>query len=190
MDVITWIGTDLAALAQRFEAGIVRHVPVERWGEQVDGGGSTLHHLLLHLTRHHDLAVATAIADRPPLFVDHRAAMGLDHLALVVGVSEGEDRLATAGIRHDALLAYATAVRAATEELLVRIDSLALDTVPPTSDRLATLAGLPTDRFDWLHHMWDGRSVAWLLQWPVIGHGNAHVGEMVSIRNRMGLSPF
>jgi hypothetical protein len=29
-----------------------------------------------------------------------------------------------------------------------------------------------------------------MVQWPVIGHTNTHVGEMVSIRNRMGLSPF
>jgi hypothetical protein len=32
--------------------------------------------------------------------------------------------------------------------------------------------------------------VAWLVQWPVIGHGNAHVGEMISVRNRLGYSPF
>jgi hypothetical protein len=30
----------------------------------------------------------------------------------------------------------------------------------------------------------------WFVQWPVIGHGNAHVGEGISLRNRMGLSPF
>ena len=38
--------------------------------------------------------------------------------------------------------------------------------------------------------MWLDRPVWWLLQWPVLGHGNAHVGEAISVRNRMGLSPF
>jgi hypothetical protein len=38
--------------------------------------------------------------------------------------------------------------------------------------------------------MWADRPVAWFLQWPVVGHANAHVGEGISIRNRMGLSPF
>jgi len=32
--------------------------------------------------------------------------------------------------------------------------------------------------------------VWWFLQWPVLGHGHAHVGEAISVRNRMGLSPF
>ena len=38
--------------------------------------------------------------------------------------------------------------------------------------------------------MWDGHTVDWFVQWPVLGHGQAHVGEAISVRNRMGLSPF
>jgi hypothetical protein len=190
MDVITWIRDDLVALQARLDQGVIRHVPADRWRHQVDGGGSTLHHLLLHLTRHHDLAVQTAITDRPPLFLEHQHALGLQHLPVTVGLAEAEDRDATAIIDHDALLAYAEATVANTLAWVGHTGSLALDTVPPTSHRLTTLAHVDVDRFDWLHRMWADRPVAWLVQWPVIGHGNAHIGEMVSIRNRMGLSPF
>ena len=51
-------------------------------------------------------------------------------------------------------------------------------------------ADLSSHDVGWLHRMWSDKPVWWLLQWPVIGHGHAHVGEAISVRNRMGLSPF
>ena len=51
-------------------------------------------------------------------------------------------------------------------------------------------AGLTRDDVPWLYSMWEGKALWWLVQWPVLGHGNAHVGEGISVRNRMGLSPF
>src|SRR5258706_5525792 len=50
----------------------------QRWVEQADNGGSSIAHLLLHVARHQDLAVSTAIRNHPPLFAAHRAALGLD----------------------------------------------------------------------------------------------------------------
>ena len=38
--------------------------------------------------------------------------------------------------------------------------------------------------------MWREKAIWWFVQWPVLGHGNAHVGEGIGVRNRMGLSPF
>jgi hypothetical protein len=49
---------------------------------------------------------------------------------------------------------------------------------------------LSVGEVDWLHRMWADKPVWWLVQWPVVGHGHAHVGEAISVRNRMGLSPF
>jgi hypothetical protein len=190
VDLISWIRGDLDAAEARLHHGIVRHVPAQRWNEVVDGGGSTLHHLLLHLTRHHDLAVNAVIRDRSPLFDDHRRALGLAGEPITVGVSEAEDRAATAGIDHDALLAYAAATVDATRSWLDTVGAMVFATVPSASERLAVRAGIDTDRYGWLHEMWTDKAVSWLVQWPVVGHTNAHVGEMVSIRNRMGLSPF
>jgi hypothetical protein len=90
----------------------------------------------------------------------------------------------------DSLLAYVDAVFAATRSWLDDVGSMALDTVPDTSHRLVDKAGLAVDDVDWLHRMWTDKPVWWLVQWPVVGHGHAHVGEAISIRNRMGLSPF
>jgi hypothetical protein len=67
---------------------------------------------------------------------------------------------------------------------------MALDTVPATSRRLEAKAGLSVTEVGWLHKMWADKPVWWLVQWPIVGHGHAHVGEAISVRNRMGLSPF
>ncbi len=50
--------------------------------------------------------------------------------------------------------------------------------------------GVPEDRFDWLYGMWRGKPASFFLSWQAVGHGYNHLGELVSIRNRMGLSPF
>ena len=52
------------------------------------------------------------------------------------------------------------------------------------------MVGIGRDDADWLHDMWTDKPVGWFVQWECIGHGHTHVGEMVSVRNRMGLSPF
>ena len=53
-----------------------------------------------------------------------------------------------------------------------------------------TVPASTRDEFPWLYSMWAGKALWWFVQWPVIGHGHAHVGEAISLRNRMGLSPF
>ena len=58
------------------------------------------------------------------------------------------------------------------------------------SDRVFEQPHSLGDELDWLHGMWNAKPVWWLLQWPVVGHGHAHVGEAISVRNRMGLSGF
>ena len=81
-----------------------------------------------------------------------------------------------AALDLDALVAYVDAVFDATTAWLDGLGSMVLDTVPDTADRLRDLAGIPAS-IDWLVSMWSDRPVWWLLQWPVIGHGHAHVGQ-------------
>jgi hypothetical protein len=38
--------------------------------------------------------------------------------------------------------------------------------------------------------MWDGKPTAWFVQWEAVGHVQGHLGEMISVRSRLGLSPF
>ena len=190
MDLLQWITADLASVRGKLFGGVVKFVPPDRFAELADGGGSSINHLLLHLTRHHDLAVNVAIRNRAPLFDRHRQALGLDHAPAVTAVAEREQREFTTQLGFDALTDFVADVFTTTERWLARTATMALDTIPPTSRRLAAKAGITTDDAGWLHEMWAGHTTGWLLQWPVIGHGHTHVGEMVSIRNRMGYSPF
>ncbi len=190
MDVHTWIGNDLESVRSKVTESVLSMVPAQRWFEHVDDGGSSIAHLILHIARHQDLAVTTAIRDRPPLFSDHRAALGLADAPLSVGLPERENPALTSAIPADAVVKYFDAVFAATRAWLDNVGAMAFDTVPSTSRRLADKAALCADEVGWLHRMWADKPVWWLVQWPVIGHGHAHAGEAISVRNRMGLSPF
>ncbi|MEP7113878.1 MAG: hypothetical protein ABI862_11470 [Ilumatobacteraceae bacterium] len=190
MNVHTWIATDLDSVRDKLQTSVLSVVPRQRWVEQADGGGSSIVHLLLHVARHQDLAVTTAIRNHPPMFADHRAALGLEGAPLSAGLSEREDTSLTAVIELDPLLSYVGAVFRATQTWLRDVGTMALDTVPDTSDRLSDKAALSVGDVGWLHRMWADKPVWWLVQWPVVGHGHAHGGEAISVRNRMGLSPF
>ena len=190
MDVHSWIGNDLESVRSKLFESVLGNVPAEHWIEQADGGGSSIVHLALHLSRHQDLAVNTAIRNHPPLFFAHRSALALDDAPPYAGMTEREDRGVTTVVPTDALVDYVTAVFAASAAWHEGVGTMMLDTVPNTGHRLEHLAMLTVDDVGWLHRMWDGKPVWWLVQWPVIGHGHTHVGEAVSVRNRMGLSPF
>ena len=185
-----WMMADLASVRTKLFDTVVRLVPQERWHEQADGGGATIAGLLLHVARHQDLAVNAVIRSNPVLFLAHRDALGLGDCKLSVGLSEAEDREATARIEPAALLDYLTVVFDHTAEWLAHLGSLVLDIEPHTDLRLSTHARLDRTELPWLYGMWEGKQLWWLVQWPVIGHGHAHAGEAISIRNRMGLSPF
>jgi len=190
MDLRTWLLDSHADLNTKLLGSVMHQVPIESWQVQADGGGSSITWLVLHLARHHDLALTTAIRDHAPLFEAHRADLGLADTGPGVGLPEREDPAISALVGADALTAFAVAVFESSANWLDGLSAMALDTVPDTARRLEQHAHLPVDSFDWLYRMWSGKTVGWFVQWPVIGHGNAHVGEAISVRNRLGFSPF
>lgn len=190
MNVHTWIANDVQSVRNKLNDSVLSVVPRQRWVDHADDGGSSIAHLVLHVARHHDLALSTAIRDHPPVFFEHRAALGLAAASASAGLPEREDAAVTALVPLDPLLDYFDTVFSTTESWLVHAGSMALDTVPDSSRRLDELADLSDDEVGWLHRMWSDKPVWWFLQWPIVGHGHAHVGEATSIRNRMGLSPF
>lgn len=190
VDLRSWLLESHADLRSKLAGAVVRQVPTERWAEQADGGGSSIAWLLLHLARHHDLALTTVVRDHEPLYVAHRTALGLDGTAPGAGLTEREDHGISTAVDPQALVAYVDAVFDASHHWLDHLSLMALDITPDVARRLEHRAHLPTDEFDWLYGMWSGKTIAWFVQWPVIGHGNAHLGEAISVRNRMGLSPF
>ncbi|MCU1394259.1 MAG: hypothetical protein JWM34_2687 [Ilumatobacteraceae bacterium] len=189
MDLQTWIADDHASVLQRFDNAIGVHVPTDRWKDT--STGSSIAWLLFHMTLHQDLALNTAVRDHAPIVVDHRDALGISAIAPSAGLTEAEDSAVTAALDLSALRSYVTAVNDATAAWIAKISIMALDSVPTSSWRLEHKAGVPAaGDFAWLHAMWTDKPVSWLVQWECIGHGHAHVGEMVGIRNRLGLSPF
>jgi hypothetical protein len=190
MDLHQWMLDDLAAVRGKLFDSVVDVVPRERWLEHADGGGSTLTHLLLHIARHQDLAVNSVVRNHDALFLSHREPLGLADAASSVGLSEREDFAVSQRLQPDALLAFVHEVFDTTQAWLEPLGSLVLDHVPNADYRLTHHGGLSQSDVPWLYSMWNARPISWLVQWPVIGHGHAHVGEGISLRNRMGLSPF
>ena len=88
MNVHTWIANDLASVHDKLNDSVLSVIPKQRWLEQADNGGSSIAHLVLHLARHHDLAVTTAIRNHPPLFAAHRESLGLADAAPYAGLPE------------------------------------------------------------------------------------------------------
>lgn len=190
MDLRAWLIDAHTDLRSRLFSSVIAKVPATRWSEQADGGGSSITWLLFHLARHHDLALSTTIRNKPPLFSTHRGALAVQSAPIGVGLGEAEDREISAVLAADPLVDYVNDVFASSRTWMEQMSAMAFDSVPDTGQRLERHAGLDPSEFDWLYEMWTGHTVQWLVHWPILGHGQAHVGEAISVRNRMGLSPF
>ena len=188
MDLRRWVLDDHALVLERLERQVIDHVPPKRWAEHVDGGGTSIGWGLFHAWYHQDLA-RTAVAGAPPIIAPWRARLGVGGLAPDVGVGESEVDGVAAALEPDALAGYVREVHAAMRSWLESAGPDDFDRVADGPGALGT-AGVTVDAAGWLHAMWSGKPVAWFVRWEGIGHGHTHVGEMVSTRNRMGLSPF
>jgi hypothetical protein len=184
-----WMLADHADVRERFERGVAGRVPIERWGEHADGGGSSIAWLVLHHTYHQDLAINTAVRDRDPLLVTWRDELGLAGFGAGAGLPESEDTDVVDALDFAVLADYAAAVHSTTQAWMHDVATSALDTFTDAPRRIAGV-GVSEQEVGWLHAMWEGKPVSWFVRWEAIGHGHTHVGEMVSVRNRLGLSPF
>ncbi|HWM21329.1 MAG TPA: DinB family protein [Ilumatobacteraceae bacterium] len=189
MDLRSWVLADHATALQRLERQVLDLVTPDRWAERADGGGNSIGWGVLHAWYHQDVALSVA-RGVDPLMSERRDALGLTGLAPFVGMGEAEIDGTVAAVDPAALVPYVRDVHTRTAEWLAGVDLAVLDTVPAASSGLSELAGIGRDDADWLHDMWTDKPVGWFVQWECIGHGHTHMGEMVSVRNRMGLSPF
>jgi hypothetical protein len=190
MELREWITAEHDGLRSRFDQSVGAHVPADRWRERAGEGGSSIAWLMLHTAWHQDLAMRAAVQGTAPLMTTWRADLGLEKVAPAGGLGEAEQQDITAAVDLDALPAYAAAVHDDTATWLRGADLAALDDVPPAGARIADLADVTPDAVPWLHAMWDAKPAAWFLQWEAVGHRQGHLGEMISVRSRLGLSPF
>jgi hypothetical protein len=184
-----WIADEHAAALGRFEQSIVATVPLERWTDPAGEGGSSIAFLAFHTAYHEDLAVNAVLRRRPVVLREWRDALGLADLDPALGLAEAEPAELTAALALEPLGGY---LRTVHESTVVHLATLDTATLAATADGLGGLAAsdVAEPAVPWLYRMWAERSAAWFLQWEAIGHRVNHLGEMVSVRNRLGLSPF
>ena len=188
MDLRDWIIGDLKSLRAKLDGGVLGLIPPERRRERADGGGIAPIYVLWHLARHHDVAVNGVLRGASEVVEGWTDRLGIDE-DLWRGLAEGEDTELVGLLEPTAVGAYLLDVIGATAGWLADRGLPQMDQRPDAAAALEAI-GTPPDRFDWLYSMWDGKPAAWFLQWSAVGHGFNHLGELVSIRNRLGLSPF
>ena len=189
MDLRTWIVSEHDGVRTRFEQSVLDVVPVEQWLER-PGGGSSIAWLVLHTAYHQDVAISTVVSGEPPLRAEWATRLGLGGVPADQGLSETEAFEVTEAVALEHLDAYAQAVASRSHAVLAALDVDALDLVPDSTTALSEVAGVEPGSVPWLFRMWDGKPTAFFVSWEDIGHGINHLGEMVSVRNRLGLSPF
>jgi hypothetical protein len=190
MELRQWIIDEHASLQARFDRAIVENVPRRQWRDQAGNGGSSIAFLVLHTAWHADLAVQTAVRGEEPVLNQWRDALGLGRRPPATALGEAEDPDVTAALDLEALTAYAAEVHDATGRWLSAVDLESFADCPPASERIAGVAAITEGDVPWLHAMWTDKPVGWFAQWEAIGHRLNHLGEMMSVRSRLGLSPF
>lgn len=187
MNLQEWIAADLTSLRQRL-GGFVNVVPPELWAQPVDNGGLAPIAIAWHTARHHDVAVNAVVRQAPEVLDDWAGRVGIA-TDTWRGLAEAEDRETTALLDPTAVGGYLLDVIDRTIAWVTNSDLPDLGAVPDSTAALAGL-GTPTDRFDWLYAMWADKPNHFFLAWEALGHGYNHLGELISLRNRLGLSPF
>ncbi len=188
MDLRTWITGDLTSLRNRLDTGVFSLLPADRMSERVDGGGVAAVYVAWHTARHQDLAVNGVLRGTDEVLDTwaDRVGVGGDTWR---GLAEGEDLALVEQLDPAAVGDYLLAVIDSTLEWVSGDDLAVLDTVPDSTAALERI-GTPDDRFDWLYSMWDGKPAHFFLAWEALGHGFNHLGELITLRNRLGFSRF
>jgi len=191
MQLRDWIIDEHAAVLSRFEQSIVATVPLERWTDPAGDGGSSIAWLTFHTALHEDLAVNAVLRRIDTTVLDaHRSELGLGTIPVAVGLGEAEQPELTAVLDLERLPHYVRAVHECTAGWLRGLDDATLAGGDARGPDGLVRAGIDEADVPWLYRMWDGKPAAWFVQWEAIGHRVNHLGEMVSVRNRLGLSPF
>jgi len=187
MDLRSWILDDLDLVVARARGGVLNVVPAERWAEQTGEGGSSITFLLWHVARHHDIAVNSVIR-QSSLVAENHAAL-TDQLGPSIGLAEAEPVGLAQTLDPEAVAAYYEDVYASTKAWIKDADLSALDDTADSASGLDRV-GVSRDDVPWLYNMWEAKPASFFVRWEAIGHGINHLGDLTSVRNRMGLSPF
>ena len=176
MDLRTWLLTEATEGRTRLQSQVLDRVPSELRSVR-PGGGSSINWGLHHVTTHAELALG--VLAQSLTSVDSACGWG--------GLEEEEPdwsvELDSDDVQQRALEVL--------ERIVHFVDELPLERLDFRPDVVVALEdiGVDTDRFAWLVRMWGNEPASFLVRWPLIGHVGNHVGELVAVRNRLGLSP-
>lgn len=178
MDLRTWIADEAGGTRHRLQHQVLDLVPAELRHDH-PGGGNSINWGLFHISTHVELALS-ALLGSSPLLAPAPSAWG--------GLEESEpDWSAELSSREVEEHTVASLDRVALYVAEVPLDRLD-DLIDPRS--VFTRVGVDLESYAWLARMWDEQRASFLVQWPLIGHVGNHLGELLSVRNRLGLSPF
>ena len=185
MDLTAWLVAEHDDTAGRFRDQVLAVVPPEARVTRLPNGNS-MRWTMYHIARHASLALDVLSGSGG--FPDPRlAAFPEAATAGGAGLQEVEQPWAV-GLDPDAVAEHLTAVLADVRAHLTGVTPEVLEGHPDVRGALRA-AGVGEREFGWLHGQWDGPA-AFLVRWPLLGHVTHHVGELITIRNLLGLSPF
>ena len=185
MDLAGWLVAELDENVGRLQDQVLAVVPLERRLERMPDGNS-ITWATYHVARHATLALqvlgARSFDPDPGLaaFVPEATVGG-------AGLQEVQQPWID-DLDPEAVDAYALSVLGDVRDYLAAIEPAELDPVPDVASAL-TRAGVDPVAFGWLQRLWSQPS-GFIVRWPLLGHVTHHVGEMITVRNLMGLSPF
>jgi DinB family protein len=191
MDLRAFLVEQHTDVGSRITNQVLARVPVERRDERPCEGSSSIAWLLWHALRHQDVAINAVVRGEGEVLRRDGWAerIGAIDFAGGAGLAEADDRDAAARLVGPELEGYATAVWQATAAWLATVEPDELDRVPDAAAGLRRV-GVDAEAYPWLYRMWQDKPVAFFVSWEAIGHGYNHLGEMVHLRNELGLGGF
>lgn len=185
MHLAAWLVAEHDDTAARWRDQVLAVVPPEARLTRLPNGNS-MRWTMYHVARHAALAL-DVVRERAGSPDPRLAGFPPEATAGGAGLQEVEQAWA-ADLDADAVVDHLAAVLDDVRAHLASIEPDGLDRRVDVRGGLRA-AGVSERDFGWLHAQWDG-PVAFLVRWPMLGHVTHHVGELITIRNLLGHSPF
>ncbi|MGH9196151.1 MAG: DinB family protein [Acidimicrobiia bacterium] len=181
-----WIQGDHRAIRKAFETSIAGVVPKDQWTRRPEDQGNSIAWVIWHMARTEDVVIHAICRGQPQVLIRDEWAnrIGIDEFRQGTGFSD-EEIAGFGSVDIDAVDSYWMAVRAETEAWLEKLTPEELDESTPMENATAVKDQIP-NMPDMLIQFWGGRPVGFLLRFSVIWHHLQHVGELQSIRGRLG----
>jgi hypothetical protein len=186
--VVDWILAELRALRAAYDFDIAAAVPRDKLTARPDGADNSIAWIVWHLARMEDVAINAVVrGGQQVLETDGWGArMSVADMRTGTGFAPSDVRGIEQILDVDGLDGYWTAVRRATISWLETAPSL--DEVPDATSRLAAIPAIVPSEGGWIHEEWMGKPARYFVRTVVIAHGYLHLGEMRSVRSRLGIN--